>query len=183
MSVLLSWTQNTNKGNVTYSFEIDPPVSEMFSSGTNILLHVLYNTLYNVTIFATNCEGTARNFSEIYYGKCITIIMLPIIVLYIQYSNFMMCAGKCGYPEVNQGVVVDHYTFPALSGTSIGFHCHPGLVIIQPTVEVMCNISGQWNPDPDVIECIGILTKFILVPNAYCAYHHYTKSNLAFVCL
>ena len=66
--VHLQWTQGLNKGNTVYSLETDPPLDEALISDTNTLLHVRYNTWYNITVTARNCEGSTNASIKLYFG-------------------------------------------------------------------------------------------------------------------
>ena len=145
--VHISWMENLNRGNIFYSLDINPPVQESLLADANILLYVLYNVEYNVTLNAQNCEGRGAASIQLLYGKC--------LMKEYWFINLLWTAGKCSYPDVSEDVILTQYKYPALSGTAVNFTCSPGKVIVGSNSSI-CNISGYWNPDLTRIRCIGM---------------------------
>ena len=70
----------------------------------------------------------------------------------------ILAAHTCGSPEAQIGdsVTVSGYTDPAVEGTSVTFHCPPGLVL-DGAKSSICMENGKWEPAP-YVNCTGQYT-------------------------
>ena len=72
--------------------------------------------------------------------------------------------AKCSYPLVEEfelGVFVMEYSDPSLEESSVTFGCPSGLVLVGSNTST-CMENGQWNPDPENVECRGNSVHIVL---------------------
>ena len=78
-----------------------------------------------------------------------TVLLMEIIT--------HMHAVNCGYPKsVDALLRIIGYNPPMIQHSSITYSCHPNYVLIGPNASI-CMGNGEWEPDPQNLECKGIL--------------------------
>ena len=83
------------------------------------------------------------------------VSMISINMLNINHCD--LAIAKCDSPLTSDGsgvIVTTGYSDLALEGTNITFNCSSGFLINGPTM-ARCTGTGQWNPDPREVKCIG----------------------------
>ena len=72
-----------------------------------------------------------------------------------------LAAHTCGNPEelIADSVTLSGNTDPAVEGTTVTFHCPPGLVL-NGINSSTCMQYGEWEPAPYEIYCSGIPVVF-----------------------
>lgn len=63
--------------------------------------------------------------------------------------------------DKNHLVPVYSYTIPAINGSNVTFSCPPGMVVSGPEI-LTCMENGKWEPDPMMVECIGMTIFYII---------------------
>ena len=95
-----------------------------------------------------------------------------------------MHAGKCSTPMalVTNNVRIIGYEDPALEGAVITFTCPSGSTLIGPNSST-CMGSGEWEPDPREVNCIGVLITtdtptIYRMPQIFFVYYRYRSHCL-----
>ena len=74
VTVSIDWA---NENGVMYHVDVSPQVPIRLLRSTIVLLTVLYNTLYNVTVVGSLCEqNSTQSIVEIYFGVYINFCLI-----------------------------------------------------------------------------------------------------------
>ena len=114
----------------------------------NSTIIVLDANIYLPLVFSLGSIPTSYSvYCPVHY-TCIILIPSPTPVTAV--CDSLQVEGSTGSTSVR----ITGSTYPALEGTSITFHCSPGLTLIGP-VSSTCMGNGEWEPDPRKVECKG----------------------------
>ena len=86
-----------------------------------------------------------------------------IYLTVVNYPLFFNSATRiCENPEaqISDSVIVSGYTDSAVEGTTVTFHCPPGLVL-DGINSSMCMENGEWEPALFEINCLGTIQRVL----------------------
>jgi hypothetical protein len=129
-----------------------PPLNNvMFIGDMRVQLVLSYNTVYDVSVTQNStCERLIRATSLLLnYSKSYIRVLQNFRVQY----EFTL-ADKCADPMELTNARAVGYVDPALEGQVITFTCTPGQTL-NGSSRSTCMGSGEWEPDPRDVECIG----------------------------
>ena len=117
--------------------------------------------MYNVSVEISHlCDQSSITiFSSLYYYPPTSARELGCrsILPNLSKCNFVLAIQICGNPEnlIDNSVSILGYTEPAVEGTTVTFHCPPGLVLDGANSST-CTENGEWEPLPREIYCFGM---------------------------
>lgn len=171
ITIIVEWASPLQQAYVatimSYSLGISPPVHLMFTGRSSAQLTILYNTVYNLSIVATNlCRPNATAFLILNYGEAHAFIH-KVLIHDNKFSLHYIIVVFCGHPKLlptckfsNDSVpVIENYDGFSVEGSTIKFSCPPGLVLSGPSTAT-CTENGEWEPDPGQLICAGYCLPF-----------------------
>ena len=156
--ILVEWIQSRHHENHTaYSIDAMPQVTVAFIKSTSAQLQISYNTQYNVSITAFLCgHSNATTMIMLEFGEFCTSLLLfacdnNIIIIII-----VKCVHPLNLPMIDNSVKVLLDNDLALVDTNATFSCLSGLIFSGP-MNSTCMENGEWEPDPQEVDCTGEL--------------------------
>ena len=141
-TLTVNWTQENGQYPLHYDINTLPYQGAIrrFIDDTSIELTVPYNISFNISITTSLCNRTLAT----------TTYSLPV---YTRAPSF--CHVPVLQPNVLTTMNYSHKKI-MIEGSILGFICSSGLTLSGPNTTT-CLSNGQWVPNPDLVECKGLV--------------------------
>ena len=136
-TLTVNWTQENDQYPLHYHSNILPHQGAIirFIDDTSIELTVPYNVLFDISITTNLCNRTLAT----------TTYSLPA---YTRAPSF------CHVPVLQSNILTTmNYSQLLLEGSILGFICSS----LSGSNTTTCLSNGQWIPNPDLVECKGLV--------------------------
>ena len=140
-TLTVNWIQENGQYPFHYDINTLPHQGAIirFVDNTSIELTVPYNVSFNISITTSLCNRTLTS----------TTYSLPV---YTRAPSF------CHVPVLQPNIYTTvNHSKPLIEGSILSFTCSSGLTLSGPNTTT-CLSNGQWIPNPDLVECKGLVS-------------------------